>query len=56
VKYLPQVDFIIILQNGTIFESGTYNELLKKDGNFASFVATYLNEHQNDDLDSKESL
>ena len=38
--YLPQVDFIIVLENGTISRSGTYDELMKMGGNFANFLIT----------------
>ena len=44
VSYLPQVDQIIVLRNGTISETGTYNELLKKGGDFAHFLQTYTKE------------
>jgi len=43
------VDQIIVIQDGTIVESGTYEELLKKDGDFSSFLATYVK-------DTEESL
>ena len=49
VTYLPYVDQIIVIQDGTIVESGTYEELLKKDGDFSSFLATYVK-------DTEESL
>ena len=42
VTYLPQVDFIVVLQDGIISESGTYKELMEKKGAFAGFIATYL--------------
>ncbi|XKL66878.1 hypothetical protein PGB90_010298 [Kerria lacca] len=54
ITYLPQVDFIIVLKNGSISESGTYNELLKKKGPFAEFLFTYLNQDSN--VEEKEDL
>lgn len=42
------MDFIIVLHNGAISESGTYNELVEKKGAFAEFLATYLKEDNNE--------
>jgi hypothetical protein len=36
------VDSIIVLTNGKISESGTYDELLDHAGPFAEFLETYL--------------
>ena len=38
VGYLPQVDRIYVLKEGRITEKGTYEELLKKEGEFAEFL------------------
>lgn len=38
-----------MLQNGGIAESGTYDELVEKKGDFADFLATYLKEDGNDE-------
>jgi ATP-binding cassette subfamily C (CFTR/MRP) protein 1 len=51
VTHLPQVDFIIVLKNGIVSESGTYNELVEKKGDFAEFLATYLKEDNNEAAD-----
>lgn len=40
--FLPQVDQIIMLDNGTIAEMGAYDELREKDGVFAEFIRIYL--------------
>lgn len=37
------MDQIVLLRNGTCFEQGTYEELLKKDVNFASLVGKNFN-------------
>ena len=39
------MDHIIVLQNGTISECGTYKELLKGGGDFASFLNVYGKEN-----------
>ena len=36
----------MVMQDGRISESGTYHELLLKDGNFADFLSTYLEEEE----------
>ncbi|XP_048728231.2 multidrug resistance-associated protein 1-like [Ostrea edulis] len=42
VHWLPKVDKIIVLINGSITEVGTYEELLDHAGPFAEFLTTYL--------------
>ena len=39
---------MIVLEDGMISERGSYNELIQKDGSFATFLATYLNELEED--------
>ena len=41
ISYLPQVDKIYVLRDGEIAESGTYQQLLDKNGEFAEFLKTY---------------
>ncbi|XP_043945094.1 multidrug resistance-associated protein 1 isoform X2 [Protopterus annectens] len=53
VSYLPQMDIIIVMNDGMISEIGSYQELLKQDGAFAEFLRTYANAEQNAD-DAKE--
>jgi len=36
------VDRIIVLNDGTISESGTYEELISRDGDFARFLHQYI--------------
>ena len=48
VTYLSQVDFIIVVKNGSISESGSFQELLDNKGDFSEFLDTYL-------LESSES-
>lgn len=38
------MDFIIVLENGSISEYGTYRELLEKNGHFAEFISIHLND------------
>ena len=44
ITYLPRVDRIVVLVNGTISEAGTYDELISHNGAFAEFIRTYLTE------------
>ena len=52
IGYLPQVDDIIVLKDGRISEQGTYQELLKKKGDFAEFLLEYMTA-QEDDLNEE---
>ncbi|XP_055346995.1 ATP-binding cassette sub-family C member 3-like [Paramacrobiotus metropolitanus] len=49
ISYLPQVDLIVVLDNGAIREVGTYQELLTTKGAFSQFLRTYLMEERGDD-------
>ncbi|CAC5378593.1 ABCC1 [Mytilus coruscus] len=43
LRWLPFVDKIIVMVDGTISEIGTYEELLSHDGAFAQFLKIYRN-------------
>nr|QUF59448.1 ATP-binding cassette transporter Abcc1-4 [Brachionus angularis] len=47
LNFLPQTDHIIFLENGSIVDSGSYQDLLNKNGPFTNFMKKFL--------DSKES-
>ena len=49
VTFLPETDHIIVLKDGEISEQGSYEELLRKNGDFAKFLLEYMT---NDDADS----
>ncbi|CAL1531990.1 unnamed protein product [Lymnaea stagnalis] len=40
--WLPMVDSIMVLENGEIRESGSYEDLMSHNGAFAEFIKTYL--------------
>lgn len=42
ITYLPEVDNIIVLNDGVITETGTYKQLLEKKGAFAEFLIHHL--------------
>lgn len=46
------MDSIVVLNNGTVSEVGSYEQLLNHDGEFAKFLRTYLTEHG----DSEEEM
>ncbi|KRZ73579.1 Multidrug resistance-associated protein 1, partial [Trichinella papuae] len=52
--YLKDVDKIIVLNNGTISEIGTYNELLSRKGAFAKLIETYIQERNEDETFSDD--
>lgn len=42
IHFLPQVDEIVVLENGTILEKGSYSSLLAKKGSFAKNLKTFM--------------
>lgn len=50
VVFLPQVDNIYVMKEGTISETGTYKQLVDSKGAFSEF----LEQHGNDDTNSDE--
>ena len=55
LRFLPQVDEILMLDNGRIVESGTFDQLSsKKDSQFNNFIKTYLDRNINKE-EEKES-
>ena len=48
INFLSRMDMIVVLNNGTISEMGTYSELLTHNGAFSEFIATYLKETEDD--------
>lgn len=49
------VDNIFVLDNGTISEIGTYDELMTHNGPFAQFLLQYLTQEPAEGLDDPES-
>lgn len=52
--WLPLVDSIVVLENGYITETGSYEELMAEGGAFSEFIKTYLlggAAHNSDDED-----
>jgi hypothetical protein len=44
--FLPQVDQIVMIENGTIMETGSFEDLKNKDGAFAKFIKLYLQNNE----------
>lgn len=53
VHWLPMVDTIVVMSNGTISEAGTYEDLLSRDGAFAQFLKEYIQKDMNTDSDAE---
>ncbi|XP_065214443.1 multidrug resistance-associated protein 1-like [Planococcus citri] len=49
ITYLSQVDFIVVVKDGSISESGSFQELVDKKGDFSVFLDTYLRESSESD-------
>ena len=56
LSFLPQVDEIIMMDNGTIKEMGTYNKLIEKDGMFSNFVKSYFATKKEEEEEEIEDL
>ncbi|XP_039283752.1 multidrug resistance-associated protein 1 isoform X2 [Nilaparvata lugens] len=54
ISFLPEVDFILVVNNGQVSEQGTYKELLAKKGAFADFIVNHLQDV--DDPEEEEQL
>ena len=49
LSYLPKVDHIIVVVEGRVSESGTYQELLNKQGAFADVLKMYITQEDEDE-------
>ncbi len=52
ISFLPLVDQIIVMKEGSISEKGTYDQLLANKGAFAEFLIEQLQQQQNQVQDS----
>lgn len=59
VRWLPSMDKIIVMNNGEVAETGTFEELMTHAGTFAQFLKAYLlqgettSEEENDEEEGK---
>ena len=57
VKYLPEVDKIVVLKDGVVSETGTYRELLDMGEAFADFLIQYIQQEEDKMFDKdKDTL
>ena len=54
VSFLSQVDKILVIKDGIIAESGSFQELQDSNGPFSEYLKEYLTEESNDDDDADE--
>ncbi|XP_034237463.1 multidrug resistance-associated protein 1-like [Thrips palmi] len=50
ISFLPRVDSIVVLKDGTVSEEGTYQELMQRKGAFAEFLLQHLQAEEGDDV------
>jgi ATP-binding cassette subfamily C (CFTR/MRP) protein 1 len=48
VSFLPQMDQIVVMKEGTVTEVGSYQKLLNQKGEFADFLVQYLADQMED--------
>lgn len=46
--FLPQTDAVFMIKDGCISESGTFTDLLNKNGTFADYVRHHMKESDTD--------
>lgn len=51
--FLPQADLILVLVDGEITESGSYQELLSRKGAFADFIRTFATSERKESTTQK---
>ena len=49
VGFLPQCDQVMSLDEGSVTEMGTYDELMANNGDFAEFIHVFTNTEENKD-------
>ena len=55
VTFLPRCHLVVVMRDGCVSEAGSYDDLLERDGAFAEFIKTYLQETEelsDDDMSS----
>ena len=57
IHWLPMVDKIVVLNDGSIADYGTYEDLISRGGAFAQFLKSYLDQdaesEQEEDVEGK---
>jgi ATP-binding cassette subfamily C (CFTR/MRP) protein 1 len=58
ISYLPRVDQILVMDNGSIIESGSYKDLSATHGAFSKFLEEYMNVEDDEEKnpDTKEKF
>jgi ABC-type transport system involved in cytochrome bd biosynthesis fused ATPase/permease subunit len=51
LNFLPQMDKIVYIEDGSILEMGTFEELTKYDTLFSKFISTFLQTKQSNTND-----
>ncbi|CAM1308462.1 ABCC2 (predicted) [Pycnogonum litorale] len=54
LKFLPECDHIVVIKDGRISETGTYQDLLRRGGEFSVILSQYVEENRPNPLSSAE--
>ena len=55
IRHLPVVDNIIVLKDGRVSEVGSYDALVKRNGEFAEFLNIYMKKTQEEEEDESST-
>lgn len=55
LSFLPQVDRVIMMLNGEVVEIGSYEDLLKQNGPFSTFMQQYLKDSAKEESEDEET-
>nr|UOU03334.1 ATP-binding cassette subfamily C1-1 [Brachionus rubens] len=56
INFLPEVDTILMLEQGDIIEVGSYTDLMKQDGKFSKFISnSFVNESESKKSQDEEN-
>ena len=53
ITYLPHCDHIVVLKDGKIEDSGSYEQLTAKEGAFSDVIRSYLENEADEESDEE---
>ena len=56
INYLSEVDFIVVMKDGSISEIGSFHQLLNNEGDFSKILSTHLKKSSYSDEDYSSTI